>query len=140
MNFLIISTKLIDLEQKILNITLKSRILKYKSLKNSKKEKEYEIFHDYDMSLKIFKDSLYNAIDDSLKKNTNEIDILIVIIRKLPEILSFYGKSKSMELVKFIIDNFNNEEWIIQKEIVIQIPKIMSTLGKKILMIIFYLV
>ena len=152
--------KMIDIEEKFLNITLKSRLIKYKnSLNNTneanknnsnqtgetqqekaninnniinKKDKKDEIFKDYETSLKLFKDELFKVTMDLIGK-INEIDILIASIRKLPNLMSFYGKSKSSDFLKFIVNNFNKPDWIIQKEILMQIPKMIGTLGAKVL-------
>ena len=150
--------KIIDLELKFLNITLKSRIKrllyfaneeknfvsknknenivmredKYNDIKTKKQKKIEEIYNDYDNCLEIFKDSLFNVIIDVIG-SINDIDLLIITIRKLPCLLDFYGKKKSNDFSKFIINNFNKSEWIIQKEILTQIPKMMNTLGKNIL-------
>ena len=156
--------KMIDIEEKFLNITLKSRIIKYKnSLINTpneanksqnqtqetpetpetpkekrntnvitKKDKKDEIFKDYETSLKLFKDELFKVTMDLIGK-INEIDILISSIRKLPNLIAFYGKSKSSDFLKFIVNNFNKPDWIIQKEILMQIPKMIVTLGEKVL-------
>ena len=140
--------KMINIEQKFLNITLKSRIIKYKnSLNNnnnninntknmpnltSKKDKKNEIYKDYETSLKLFKDELFKVTRDLLGK-INEIDILISAIRKLPNLISFYGKNKSSDFIKFIVNNFNKPDWIIQKEILMQIPNMIVTLGEKVL-------
>ena len=152
--------KMIDLEEKFLNITLKSRLIKYKNILNntteanknntnqtgetthdnnitnnnliSKKDKKDEIFKDYETSLKLFKDELFKVTMDLIGK-INEIDILISSIRKLPNLISFYGKSKSSDFLKFIVNNFNKPDWIIQKEILMQIPKMIGTLGEKVL-------
>ena len=61
----------------------------------------------------------------------NEIDILIIFIRKLPSLLLFYGKSKTNDFSKFIINNFNKPDWIIQKEILSHIPQMTITIGEK---------
>ena len=163
--------KMIELEQKFLNVTMKSRILKYKNSllekkasqnfptsndsitqggeedktnpnptpesnnQNnnnfiSKKDKKNEIFKDYETSLMQFKEELFRVTGDLLVK-INEIDILITAVRKLPKLLSFYGKSKTNDFTKFIINNFNKEDWIIHKEILIHIPKMIITLGEK---------
>ena len=145
--------KMIDIEEKFLNITLKSRIIKYKNSLNinnninpnanplelnrsmslySKKDKKNEIFKDYETSLKLFKDELFKVTRDLLGK-IDEIDILISAIRKLPNLISFYGKSKSGDFIKFIVNNFNKPDWIIQKEILREIPKMIVTLGEKVL-------
>ena len=169
--------KMIDLEKKFLNITLKSRIMKYKNslnqekkeinnkkdennflismenvsinddrnqmennkntIKNNteqnlimKKNKKSQIFKDYETSLMVFKEELFRVTSDILGK-VNEIDILITCIRKLPNLLSFYGKSKSSDFVVFIVNTFNNTNWIIVKEILAQIPKMDIALGEK---------
>ena len=147
--------KIIDLELKFLNITLNSRITrlkkivneerkllakynddnrikneeKYKEIKKKKQKKIEEIYNDYDSCLELFKESLFNVISDVIG-NINEIDLSIIIIRKLPCLLNFYGRGKSNDFSKFIINNFNKNEWIIQKEIISQLPKMMNTLGQ----------
>ena len=122
---------MIELEQKFLNVTMKSRILKYKNSllekktsqnfvqsnasiatgeetdktipppENnvnhnliSKKDKKNEIFKDYETSLMQFKEELFRVTGDLLVK-INEIDILITAVRKLPKLLSFFGKNKT---------------------------------------------
>ena len=97
-----------------------------------KKKGKEEIYNDYDHYLELFKESLFGVIMDVIG-SVNEIDLLITLIRKLPCVLDFYGRSKSNEFCKFIINNFNKGEWIIQKEILIQIPKMMNILGKNVL-------
>ena len=147
--------KIIDLELKFLNITLKSRIkrlndlideekqfmeknnnfskvkkdIKYNELKYNKKKRTEEIYNDYDSYLESFKDNLFGVISDVIG-SINEIDLLIIAIRKLPCLLDFYGRGKANEFSKFIINNFNKNEWIIQQEILAQIPNMMNTLGK----------
>ena len=175
--------KIIDLEQKFLDVTLRTRLKKNKeNLLNSKnktteelnvikeeseeniysasssnllfndnfddnvrpsimssyresslkpsKDKTYEIFNDYDSNLESFKNSLFAIILDLIGRN-NETDILITFIRKLPSLLLFYGKSKTNDFSKFIINNFNKPDWIIQKEILSHIPQMTITLGEK---------
>ena len=92
------------------------------------KDKSFEIYNDYDSNLESFKESLLKLILDLLGRN-NEIDILITFIRKLPSLLLFYGKSKTNDFIKFIINNFNKQDWIIQKEILTHIPQMAITLG-----------
>ena len=99
------------------------------SIKPSK-DKTYEIYNDYDSNLESFKNSLFTIILDLIGRN-NETDILITFIRKLPSLLLFYGKSKTNDFSKFIINNFNKPDWIIQKEILKHIPQMTITLGDK---------
>ena len=94
------------------------------------KDKSYEIYNDYDSNLESFKESLLTIILNLLGRN-NEIDILITFIRKLPSLLLFYGKSKTNDFIKFIINNFNKIDWIIQKEILTHIPQMTITLGEQ---------
>ena len=96
----------------------------------SNKEKTNEIFNDYDTSLDLFKDSLFSLTLDLIGR-TNEIDILITLIRKLPSLLLFYGKTKTNDFSKFIINNFNKKDWIIQKEMLFHIPQMTITIGEK---------
>ena len=99
------------------------------SIKPSK-DKTYEIYNDYDSNLESFKNSLFTIILDLIGRN-NETDILITFIRKLPSLLLFYGKSKTNDFSKFIINNFNKPDCIIQKEILKHIPQMTITLGDK---------
>ena len=173
--------KIIDLEQKFLNVTLKTRLkknkenmqnIKYKNENKIKEEKEeenislgssknlgindnyddnvrlsvfsyqresslkpnkdrtFEIFNDYDSNIESFKSSLFSITGDLIGRN-NEIDILITVIRKLPSLLLFYGKSKTNDFSKFIINNFNKLDWIVQQEILTQIPQMTITIGEK---------
>ena len=139
--------KIIDLEEKFLNLTLKARLLKInqinknkndtnekeneleKEIMKIKKDKRDEIFKDYDTSIEEFKASLFRVINDLIGE-INDIDILISFIRKLPDLFIFYGRSKTNDFSKFIINNFNKPDWIIQKEILCHIPKMMTTLGE----------
>ncbi len=150
--------KIIDLQQKFLNLTLKARLFKInhsdnQSTKNLntvnesgtpnqyedntfekeklriKKDRRDEIFKDYDTSIEEFKSSLFRFINDIIGE-INDIDITISVIRKLPDLFLFYGKSKTNDFSKFIINNFNKTDWIIQKEILCYIPKMMTTLGE----------
>ena len=176
--------KIIDLQQKFLNVTLKTRLKKNKENLNIKnkpiennvniikeeisenrdslgslnnigvdddyddnfrptifsaieentvkpsKDKSYEIFNDYDSNMESFKNSLFSLTMDLIGRN-NEIDILIIFIRKLPSLLLFYGKSKTNDFSKFIINNFNKTDWIIQKEILSHIPQMTITIGEQ---------
>ena len=150
--------KIIDLQQKFLNLTLKARLLKINQIYNTsstkaletqndtktdityeeelemekkriKKDRRDEIFKDYDTYIEEFKASLFRVINDIIGE-INDIDIVISVIRKLPDLFIFYGKSKTMDFSKFIINNFNKTDWIIQKEILCYIPKMMTTLGE----------
>ena len=177
--------KIIDLQQKFLNVTLKTRLKKNKenlstknkpfennintikeekeeysnslgsslnpkiddnyddivrptifssqresTTKQQNKDKSFEIFNDYDSNMESFKHSLFSLTMDLIGRN-NEIDILIIFIRKLPSLLLFYGKSKTNDFSKFIINNFNKPDWIIQKEILSHIPQMTITIGEK---------
>ena len=134
--------KIIDLQEKFMNLTMKSKLLKINQLYNEEKkenielqkkritkDKRNEIFEDYDTSMEEFKSSLFKVIND-LFGEINDIDILITVIRKLPKLFLFYGRSNSNDFIKFIINNFNKTDWIIQKEILNHIPEMMITLGK----------
>ena len=149
--------KIIDIQQKFLNLTLKAKLLKINQMYNNtktpenqseiktddiyeeddlelekkriKKDRRDEIFKDYDTSIEEFKSSLFRVINDIIGE-INDIDIVISVIRKLPDLFIFYGKSKTEDFSKFIINNFNKPDWIIQKEILSSIPKMMTTLGE----------
>jgi hypothetical protein len=134
--------EIIDLQEKFVNLTMKARLLKLNQMykddkevsleiekKRIVKDKRNEIFQDYDTSMEEFKSSLLKVIGDLIGE-INDIDILIIMIRKLPKIFLFYGRSKSNEFLKFIVNNFNKPDWIIQKEILCHIPEMMTTLGE----------
>ena len=136
--------KIIDLEEIFLNVTLKSRIYRLKEKmkneenddkntkngKNKKKNLITEVFEDYDNSLEEFKNALFKIISDVIGGN-NEIDLLIIVIRKLPILLELYGKTKSNDFNIFILNNFNKTSWQLQKEALIQIPKMVKIFGYK---------
>ena len=136
--------KIIELETIFLNITLKSRIIRLKQRlseeeKEKKENKDYkkantknvmlEIYKDYDTSMGEFVSSLHKIITDVIGGN-NEIDLLILVIRKLPVVFEFIGKSKSTDFNILILNNFNKREWILQKEILRQIPHMLNILGR----------
>ena len=136
--------KIIDLENIFLNITLKSRIMRLKQKikeeeKDAKKNKEekaikknlmLEIYKDYDNSLDEFICSINKILTDIIG-NHNEVDLLILVIRNLPIILEFFGTNKSSDLNMFILNNFNKREWRLQKEILVQIPRMLKILGRE---------
>ena len=143
--------KIIELESIFLNITLKSRIfyLKQKLEEEEKQERNkeknennnndnekvnkknmmLEIYQDYDNSKEEFTNSLLKIITDVFG-GSNEIDLLILVIRKLPVALEFMGKGKQNDFNILVLNNFNKREWILQKEILIQIPKMLKILGR----------
>ena len=127
--------KIIELENIFLNITLKSRILRIK--KNEKEEAKKskkmnlisEAFDDFHNSLEYFKNELLTIVND-IMGNRNEIDLLKIIISKIHFLIKLFGKNKSDELDKIILNIFNKSNWQIQKEILIQIPKMLPILGR----------
>ena len=111
--------KIIDIHEKFLNLTMKSKLLRINQMYNEEKkegiesqkkritkDKRNKIFEDYDASMEEFKSSLFKVIAD-LFEETNDIDILIIVIRKLPKLFLYYGASKSNDFIKFIIICFN---------------------------------
>ena len=140
--------KIIDLQEKFLNLTMKAKLLKLNQMHNDNdndkkdseenldemklritKDKRNEIFLDYDASMEEFKSSLLKVVND-LMGEINDIDILIIVIRKLPKLFLFYGRSKSNDFLKFFVNNFNKPDWIVQKEILCHIPEMMTLLGE----------
>ena len=91
-------------------------------------EKREKIFKDYDNSLKEFKDKLFECVLD-LISNSEEIDIIIALIKQLPDLLIFYGKGKKDDFIKFIINNTNKNQWA-QREILKYIPRMTVTFGE----------
>ena len=131
--------KIIDIEKKFLDVTLKSRIMKLKEKDNEKNKnnkninKKYlytEVFSDYDNYLEEFKSPIFKKVMDIIGKK-NDIDLLIVIIRKLPILLELFGKYKVDDFNTFIISNLNKTNWLLQKELLVRITEMLNTLGKK---------
>ena len=131
--------KIIDIEKKFLDVTLKSRIMKLKEKDNEKNKnnkninKKYlytEVFSDYDNYLEEFKSPIFKKVMDIIGKK-NDIDLLIVIIRKLPILLELFGKYKVDDFNTFIISNLNKTNWLLQKESLVRITEMLNTLGKK---------
>ena len=148
--------KLIDLEQKFLNVVLRTKLQRLNKEKNIEGndyikllkqnnsfsiykpsinsfmspmyEKREKIFKDYDNSLKEFKDKLFECVLD-LISNSEEIDIIIALIKQLPDLLIFYGKGKKDDFIKFIINNTNKNQWA-QREILKYIPRMTATFGE----------
>ena len=135
--------KIIELEKIFLNITLKSRIHRFNEKinieandenkikkKNEKNKKNIisEFFVDYDTNLEEFKNNLFKIISDVIG-GRNEIDLLIIVIRKLPILLELFEKTKSNDFNMFILNNFNKTSWELQKEALIQIPKMIKIFG-----------
>lgn len=137
--------KLTDLEQKFLQITLHSRFHNMKSQNqshdiqasrktfsfniNTNKDKGEEIIHAYDTDLHEFKSTLFKIIEDILSKN-EDIDIQQTLIRKLPNLMLFFGRRETNNFLKFIIAHFNKKEWVIQREIMKCLPSLIFTLGE----------
>ena len=83
--------KIIDIHEKFLNLTMKSKLFRINQMYNEekkegiqsqkkriKKDKRNKIFVDYDASMAEFKSSLFKVIAD-LFEETNDIDILILL-------------------------------------------------------------
>ena len=136
--------KIIELESIFLNVTLKSRIIRLKQIlieeekekkdnneakKINKKNMMLEIYKDYDNSMGEFINSISKIVTDIIGGN-NEIDLLILVIRKLPFVFEFIGKSKLKDFNILILNNFNKREWLLQKEILRQIPLMLKILGR----------
>ena len=137
--------KLTDLEQKFLQITLRSRFHNMKSQNqsidmhssrktigfniNTNKDKGEEIIHAYDSDLFEFKSNLFKIIEDILSKN-EDIDIQQTLIRKLPNLMLFFGRRETNNFLKFIIAHFNKKEWVIQREVMKCLPSLIFTLGE----------
>ena len=131
--------KIIDIGKKFLDVTLKSRIIKLKEKDNEKNNKIInekhlytEVFSDYDNFMEEFKNYLFMKVMDTIGEKNN-IEILIVLIRKLPILLELFGKSKIDDFNTFIISNFNKTNWLLQKESLVRITEMLNTLGKDIL-------
>jgi serine/threonine protein kinase len=134
--------KFTDLELKYLQITLRSRFHNSKNQntevvvkndfnfnKSQNKERGEEIILAYDTDLYEFKTVLFKIIEDILSKN-DDINVQITLIRKLPNLILFYGRRETNSFTKFIIANFNKKNWIIQREILKSIPSLIITIGE----------
>jgi phosphoinositide-3-kinase regulatory subunit 4 len=143
--------KLCDLEQKFLQITMRSRFenLKHQHFSTSSSSnvirqqqqslyfpnqqqggnKGEDIILAYDSDLSEFKSTLFKIIEDILSKN-EELDIQQTLIRKLPNLMLFFGRRETNNFSKFIIAHFNKKDWLIQREILKCIPSLIVTLGE----------
>jgi len=145
--------KITDLEQKFLQISMKSRFQNLKNLRNSQilmqtsqdfnksiysfysgmqgnSSKGEEIIQNYDQDLYEFKFTLFKIIEDILSKN-EDIDIQRILIKKLPNLMIFTGRRETSTFTKFIISNFNRRDWIIHREIFQSFPSLVISLGEK---------
>lgn len=147
--------KITDLEQKFLQISMKSRFLNMKKLRNmnqllmQKSQQDFnkqavygfysglhgnskgeEIILNYDQDLFEFKFTLFKIIEDILSKN-EDIDIQRILIKKLPYLMIFTGRRETSTFTKFIISNFNRRDWIIHREIFQSFPSLVISLGEK---------
>ncbi len=148
-----------DLEQKFLQISMKSRFLNMKNMRNSNEmlliqntqdainsgnkslygfysgfntnnSKGEEIIQNYDQDLYEFKFTLFKIIEDILSRN-EDIDIQRILIKKLPNLMIFAGRRETSTFTKFIISNFNRRDWIIHREIFQSFPSLVISLGEK---------
>ena len=138
--------KLTELESKFLMIAMRSRTVNMKNQNNSSclqnsrqtfsfhggitnRDKGEEIIQAYDSDLSEFKSALFKIIEDILSKN-EDVDIQQTLIRKLPNLMLFYGRRETNNFSKFIIAHFNKKDWLIQREILKCIPSLIITLGE----------
>ena len=154
LEFISIIDQLIDLENKFLKVTLKSRLnalekelaaqnteqkeeeistirdpTKMLRPEESKKKKKEEIMKKHNEQIEEFKTSLFQVIGELISKN-EEIDINQMLIRKLCILLDFYGKNKIEDFSRFTINVINKKEWILQKEVLKVIPELFKKIGE----------
>ena len=152
--------KLIDLEQKFLNVGVRSKIKRLNNEKNSEliNQNNEKILNSNQLKGKMNNSSLelikhieyekkrkiFNEYETSLKEfketlfeciselisNNEEVDIIIALIKQMPILLIFYGKEKKEDFIKFIINNTNKNQ-LAQREILKYIPKMTVTFGEE---------
>ena len=71
--------------------------------------------------IKKFKRRLFSVIQNLFNK-PDDIDVLQILIRKLPTLLTYYDYEKADEIFCFCINIFNKKEWILLKEILTVFP------------------
>jgi hypothetical protein len=87
---------------------------------HSNVQKGEEIIQAYEIDLHEFKQNLFKIMEDILYRNENDLDIQQTLIKKLPNLMLFFGRREKNNFSKFIISYFNKNEWIIQvREILI---------------------
>ena len=121
--------KIIDLQEKFLNITLKSRIEKLKNTNIKNKDQMSLIFQDYANDMENFKKIIFKTTRDLIGQVHNN-DILISVIRQFKVLLNFFGRNESENFSILILNIFNKTDWILLKEVIYQIPEIIVDLGE----------
>ena len=122
--------KIIELQDKFLNITLKSRIEKLKN--TNTKNKGYQmslVFEDYENNLKNFKEIIFKTTRDLIGK-IHDNDILLSVIRQFKVLLNFFGRNESNNISIWILNIFNKTDWVLLKEVLYQLPEIIVDLGE----------
>ena len=107
--------KIVQLENKFLELDMISR---------NENNKHEEIFFNFDVNLYEFKQKLLKKLGDLIYNHNNDTDIQINIIRKMPELMAFFGKRDAKQFIIFLIDLFNKKDWNIQSEILKKLPEI----------------
>ena len=78
-----------------------------------------------DELIRKFKQGLFRAIQN-LFNIQDDIDVLQILIRKLPTLLTYYGSEKDDEIFCFCINIFNKKEWILLKEMLTVFPEMLD--------------
>lgn len=81
-------------------------------------QKGEEIIQNYEIDLHEFKENLFKIMDDICYRNKKELDIQQTLIKKLPNIMLFFGRREKNNISRFIISYFNESEWIIQVNLI----------------------
>ena len=98
---------------------------------NNKSRNELkEINNVCDGLVKKFKANLFSVIQNIFNKQ-DDIDMLQVLIRKLPILITYYISDKADEIFCFCINIFNKKEWILLKEILTVFPFMLEQFDKR---------
>ena len=89
-----------------------------------------EINNVCDGLVKKFKARLFSVIQNIFNKQ-DDIDMLQVLIRKLPILITYYISDKADEIFCFCINIFNKKEWILLKEILTVFPFMLDQFDKR---------
>ena len=103
---------------------LENKFLELDTISRTENNKNEDIFLNFDINLYAFKQKLLIKLGDLIYNYNNDKDIQINIIRKMPEIMGFFGKREAKKFIIFLIDLFNKNDWNIQCEILKKLPEI----------------
>ena len=96
--------------------------LKANELRRQKLQEE--MIYNYDKNLYEFKRKLFECVEDIISGYSNNVDIQINLIRNIPSLIHFYGKREVRDFIFILINFFNKNDWVLQREALNILPKL----------------